>query len=111
MTMQHKIGDTFAWGGALSWVDASGTPLDPAGLTGASQLRTHTGALIATLDVTITGGIGETVITVTQRPEDDSNTWPVGYAELDIQLTLPGGAVVSSATVRVSLLRDVTRTE
>ena len=104
-TYTHKIGDTFALGGAFEYADADGNPLDPAGIVGASQLRTRSGSLIAEFDVTISSGI----CTVTQRSGDDSGKWPVGQAGLDVQFTLPGGGVVSTDTVAVLLVQDVTR--
>lgn len=105
----HKVGDTFALGGAFDFQDAQGNALDPAGVVGAAQLRTREGRLIADLDVTITGGIGAATIVIRQRPGADSNAWPVGPAELDAQFTLVGGDVVSTDTVSVLLVRDVTR--
>ena len=101
----HKIGDTFALGGAFEYSDASGTPLDPTGIVGASQLRTRYGSLIADLDVTISGG----VCTVTQKSGTNSSAWPVGPAELDVQFTLADGSVISTDTAQIMLVQDVTR--
>ncbi len=108
-TYTHKIGDTFALGGAFDYRDAEGTALDPTGIVGKSQLRTRAGSLIADLDVTISGTTGNAAISIKQKPGADSNAWPVGYAELDVQCTLASGDVISTDTAAVLLVRDVTR--
>lgn len=108
-TYTHKVGDTFALGGAFDYRDAEGTALDPAGIVCQSQLRTRAGSLIAELDVTITGSTGNAAITIKQKPGADSSTWPVGVAELDVQCTLASGDVISTDTAQVLLVRDVTR--
>lgn len=110
-TYTHKIGKTFAIGGAFAYTDVTGTALDPTGIVGKSQLRTRAGSLIADLDVTITGTTGNAVITIKQKPGVDSSTWPVGYAEMDVQFTLPGGYVTPTDTMPVILEKAVTRSE
>lgn len=107
--MSHKIGDTFAWGGALEWRDAQGVLLDPTGIVGAAQLRTSRGSLIADLDVTITGDASAAAATIVQKSEDDSSAWPVGMAQLDVQFTLQSGHVVSTQTMQVELIQDITK--
>ncbi len=105
----HKIGKTFAIGGAFAYTSVDGTPLDPTGIVGKSQLRTRAGSLITEFDVEITGTTGNAVITIKQKPGVDSSTWPIGDAEMDVQFTLPGGYVTPTDTILVILQKAVTR--
>jgi len=38
----------------------------------------------------------------------DTTDWPVGDASIDIQLTSPEGVVISTATISVSIIQDIT---
>ena len=103
MTIKHKVGDTFSYVGTAVLVDISGNPVSMAGATVASQIRTTTGAKIADLTVTLSDG------TLTLRSSDSTQGWPLGVAQIDVQITLPGGHVISTSTANIVIVRDVTR--
>lgn len=103
MTIEHKVGDTFSYVGTAVLVDISGNPVSMAGATVASQIRTTTGAKIADLTITLSDG------TLTLRSSDSTQGWPLGVAQIDVQITLPGGHVISTSTANILIVRDVTR--
>ena len=103
MAIEHKVGDTFSYVGTAVLVDISGNPVSMAGATVASQIRTTTGAKIADLTVTLSDG------TLTLRSSDSTQGWPLGVAQIDVQITLPGGHVISTSTANIVIVRDVTR--
>lgn len=103
MTIEHKVGDTFSYVGTAELVDISGNPVSMAGATVASQIRTTTGAKIADLTITLSDG------TLTLRSSDSTQGWPLGVAQIDVQITLPGGHVISTSTANIVIVRDVTR--
>jgi len=103
MTIEHKVGDTFSYVGTAVLVDISGNPVSMAGATVASQIRTTTGAKIADLTITLSDG------TLTLRSSDSTQGWPLGVAQIDVQITLPGGHVISTSTANIVIVRDVTR--
>lgn len=103
MTIEHKVGDTFSYVGTAVLVDISGNPVSMAGATVASQIRTTTGAKIADLTTTLSDG------TLTLRSSDSTQGWPLGVAQIDVQITLPGGHVISTSTANIVIVQDVTR--
>lgn len=105
--LEHKVGAPFLYGGPFKYVDAAGMPLSTEGITGRGQIRTPApeGKLIANLDVSIVAGF----VTVQQPPGNSSANWPIGRAELDLVLTLPGGNQVATDTVQLRLLPAVTQ--
>lgn len=103
MTIEHKVGDTFSYVGTAVLVDISGNPVSMAGATVASQIRTTTGTKIADLTVTLSDG------TLTLRSSDSTQGWPLGVAQIDVQITLPDGHVISTSTANILIVRDVTR--
>jgi len=89
--------------GTAVLVDISGNPVSMDGATVASQIRTTTGTKIADLTITLSDG------TLTLRSSDSTQGWPLGVAQIDVQITLPGGHVISTSTANIVIVRDVTR--
>ncbi|MDP2262683.1 MAG: hypothetical protein Q8K24_05940 [Hydrogenophaga sp.] len=103
---EHKRGDTFSHAGEITVADAGTPVLDLTGWQGRSQVRSQLNdALIADLEFTW--------LDATQRlcalRCQDTSTWPLGEAEIDIQLTSPDGDVVSTGTTVFAVVKDVTR--
>ena len=103
MAIEHKVGDTFSYVGTAVLEDISGNPVSMAGATVASQIRTTNGTKIADLTTTLSDG------TLTLRSSDSTQGWPLGVAQIDVQITLPGGHVISTSTANIVIVRDVTR--
>jgi hypothetical protein len=102
----HKRGDTFDRSGQIT-VRLDGAPvLDLTGWTGRAQVRTATGddliaeCAFAWLDAT------QSLCRVTAS---STAAWPIGPALVDIELTAPGGAIVSTDTASLMIVRDITR--
>ncbi len=103
-TPSHKRGDTFDVSGQITVTDG-GAPLPSlVGWVGRSHLRNITGELIAELTFTW--------VDASQRlcriHAGSTTGWPVGQAELDIELTSPEGHIVSTETARIKIVKDVT---
>ena len=98
-----KVGDTFQIGCVAK--DADGVPEDLTGVTLRAQARIATsGALIHefTVDVADQGTHpGEFSLAASTAG------WPIGAALIDIQSTI-GSVVVSSETMRLPVVEDVT---
>jgi hypothetical protein len=77
------------------------TPFDLTEVTVSSQVRTATGALIATLTVTPTGTPGQ--LSVLQA----TDTWPTGPAQLDLKF-VSGDVVLKSETQNLLITDPVT---
>lgn len=92
----HKRGDTFHYVAQLP---------DNVDLTGAAvkcQIRTSAGAPIDDIGVEI-----KQDKTLVLRKQATAH-WPMGAAALDVQFTLSNGDIVSTNTVTVRIVRDVT---
>lgn len=101
----HKRGDTFDRSGQITInVDGVHVP-DLTGWAGAAQVRTRSGALIAAITFTWL----DATQSLARIRAADTTGWPVGPAEIDIQLTSPAGDVVSTDTERLDIVSDVTR--
>lgn len=101
-----KRGDTFEVDCVYEHPD-TGLPADLDGITIASQLRMPKGnVLISDAVVTIgsptTSGAFRVVVA-------DTDEWPIGTLEFDIQFSLAGGSIISSETLLVHVIRDVTQ--
>ena len=104
---QHKRGDTFDVSGQID-VTLQGSPvLDLTGWTGASQIRTTSGALIADLTFSWLNPAQRLM----RLRATNSSGWMLGTHEIDVQLTSPAGDVVSTSTATIEIVRDVTRPE
>lgn len=106
MTMNaHKRGDTFDYSDQFAMTD-NGVPVpDFTGMTGASQIRTAEGVLVAALTFS---WLDATQGLFRVRFEGSTAAWPLGTLLHDIQLTTGAGAVVSTATETFRLVQDVT---
>lgn len=107
--MEHKRGDSFVLDAVL-FEDDEVTPVDITGWTITSQLRKRknrreNGDLVDNLTVTIVSAVnGQFQITNTTDP----NTWPIFRCELDIQYKDLTDKVVSSDTIEVDVVKDIT---
>src|SRR5215208_2368804 len=103
-TITWKRGDSFEVD--CVYKDAGGVAIDLDGVTITSQFRTPKGILISDADVTIgsptTSGAFRVVVA-------DTDEWPIGILEYDIEYALDGGSINSTETVFINVLRDVTR--
>lgn len=101
----HKRGDTFDRSGTIS-VTQNGTPLlDLTGWTGASQVRDKFGQLLAQLTFV---WIDATNSLARLYTADSTEGWTIGEAKMDIQMTSPAGAVLSTATAAITVIEDIT---
>ena len=99
----HKRGDNFFV--SCVYKDGDGTRVSLDGITITSQVRTPSGVLVSDCVATVTDeDQGEYSLEVA-----DTSLWPLGRLEWDIQYSLDGGRVISSETVCVNVLKDVTR--
>lgn len=102
-TITWKRGDSFEVD--CVYKDADGTPLDLDGITITSQFRMKD-VLISDAEITIgsptTSGAFRVVVA-------DTDEWPVGALAWDIEYLLAGGSIISTETVLINVLRDVTR--
>lgn len=102
--LPFKRGDTFSL--ACTWKDG-GVATSVAGLTIASQIRTHgTLNLVATLEVVVDDQVlSPGVFALVAR---DTSAWPVGAMVCDIEIT-QDGIVRSSESFLVPVAEGVTR--
>lgn len=105
LTPQHKRGDSWDFSGPL--LDAAGEPWDLSGWSVASQLRSPAGELIQTFTCTVLNAPNG-VIRIA-APAASTGDWPIGRALIDVQLTHLDGSVVSTSTVAIEVIADVTR--
>jgi hypothetical protein len=101
----HKRGDTFDYSDQLAMTINDVPVTDFTGMVGASEIRTPEGVLVAALDFTwldVTQGLYRV------RSPNPTTAWPVGLLLHDVQLTTPGGDVISTATETFKLVGDVT---
>ena len=86
----------------LTFTDDFGVPIDLTTVTLASQLRTATDDLVATLPITVTNQAGVATIQVA-----DTTLWPIGLLHGDIKM-VTGGLPVLSETFAVRVNRQST---
>lgn len=103
-TITWKRGDTFE--AECTYKNDVGGAVDLDGITITSQFRLPRGVLISDADVEIVSPASSGVFRVIVADTDD---WPTGILEWDIQYRLDGGSIVSSDTILVNVVRDVTR--
>jgi hypothetical protein len=104
-TIEVKRGDTFSLDCQVFEADGV-TPTDITAWTIRSQVRTTAGALLTSLTAAITTAAdGE--YTLTALPVDTA-AWPRA-ARMDIEYTDSGGVVLSTETLALDVVRDITR--
>lgn len=106
MAITHKAGDSFDYTGVIK-VNAAAQ--DMTGWTIRAQIR-MTNA-VRTLMPGLTAVFIDPLNAVANlsATAEATSTWPIGKALLDIQLKDPTGFTVSSDTVTVTIVEDVTR--
>lgn len=103
--IRHKKGDTFEYSGTLT---NAGAPQDATGWVVAAQLRTKTmPRLVSTLTCAWIDA-AQGLLNVS-APAAETVTWPAGTLLLDFQYTLPDTRVVSTGTVEVEVIDEVTQ--
>ena len=100
MDLEIKRGDTLDHFSAFQLIAEDGSLLDPTDWTPTSQVLFTDGSR---QNLTATK-----VNDSTLRLRGDTATWLVGRAYIDVQFDGPGGHVVSSETIHVKVLQDVT---
>lgn len=104
---RHKRGDTFDVSGPIT-VDVNGeTVTDLTGWQGRSQIREQkTDAVIVSLAfewLDASQGL------MRLHAPAGTTAWPLGPAEIDIELESPEGAIVSTETTHIIITKDITR--
>lgn len=110
MIIPHKRGDTFEL--ALSYAtenpDGSFVPVDLTGYEFRSQVRTETGgALVCDLEV-FPNDLTQGLATLRGTPAQTA-LWPIQRLVTDVEFIAPGGRKISSQTVLIDVIADVTR--
>ena len=96
---QHKRGDTFHYVGMLPvWFDLSVVE------KAECQIRTAGGVFITDIETTI-DRVNKTIALRKQV----TDKWPIGGVQFDIQFTLTNGDIVSTSTVDLRIVRDITQ--
>lgn len=98
----HKRGDTFRYQVKHT---VAGVVEPTTGWTIACQIRDSAGSLVATPTVVErddAAGLFELLVA-------NTTAWPIGTLRLDVQYTLPDGDIVSTPTVYVPVVEDITR--
>lgn len=109
----HKRGDTFDYSDQLAMTVDGVAVTDFTGMTGASQLRHAGGGLSTVAPGTLVADLVFTWLDAAQglyrvNCATPTDTWPLGTLRHDVQLTLPSGDVVSTATELINVVEDVT---
>lgn len=101
---RRKRGDTFALAGTIQLIGDSDEPLGD--WSGRSHIRTRAGELIAELTFEwLDPAQGLASLT----HSGNTNDWPIGPANIDIELTSPSGYVISTDTAVIHITEDITR--
>ena len=103
-TIKFKRGDTFDR--ILLIPEATFADGYFLGWTVTSQIRTSTGRLIGELTPTWADPAADTRFL--QLVNEDTTKWPIGTHEVDAQFVSPTGYILSTETLLVNVLRDVT---
>ena len=104
--LEIKRGDTLRLD--CQALDSDGDPID--GISAwsiRSQIRSKAGALIADLAVSITDEAESRYQLA--AVDEVTQTFPVGWAAMDIEYTDPDGVVQSTETIDINIIADVTR--
>ena len=98
-----KRGDTFALNADIT--NADGEVVNYLASQIKSQIRTKNDILVASLTVQSTETPGRYVLMAAE-----TSTWPIGVLEMDIEVN-NGEAIMSSPTIEVPVIKDITRDE
>lgn len=101
---EHKRGDTWNYIGYAGIQDFDGKNIDLTGWLILAQARDQNGKLIAEFAC---AWIDPAQQTYNMRAQ--TSAWPVASLWIDVQFTAPSGDVISSPTVQVSIVKDVTQ--
>jgi len=102
---QHKRGDTFDMSGPVA-VQVNGVDVtDFTGWQVACQIRRPDGALVATAQAQWLDAVQGLLRVYVQS----TSSWALGIVEIDVQLTMPGGELVSTPTQQFDVVREITR--
>ena len=106
MGIEFKRGDTFTLPQLVFWEDKAQLLRYPlTGVTIKSQIRKGS-TLVDTLIPVITDELnGEFSLSQSASSEN----WPTGELSMDIEFTLSTGQVISTATVSITCVKDITR--
>jgi hypothetical protein len=103
---RHKRGDTFDLSGSVSAL-VEGEPVpDFTNWVGASQIRDARGQLVAELEFEWLDP-AERLVRIKAPATTDA--WPIGPVRMDVQLTSPDEKVISTETVTIEIVEDITR--
>lgn len=101
--MKFKQGDTFDYTGPVSLTDAAGDAVDLTNWTVNSSVRFPDAGRIEPLTATWLNGF-----TNIRLRHDDTDDWPPGPMDIDVQFTSPSEDIVSTETVRFTVVSDLT---
>lgn len=100
--MEFKRGDTMEFRGVVTYL---GAPFAGQTANIRASLRTLADALLANFTITETLTPGTYLFSI---PHTTTAGFPVGVAEMDVECTV-GGKRSSSVTMRINIIKDVTR--
>lgn len=98
-----KRGDTFALNADIS--NADGDPVEYLPSQVRAQIRQRNDLLVDTLQVSSTETPGRYTLVAA-----DTSNWPIGTLEMDIEVD-NGEAIMSSVTIQIPIIKDITRIE
>ena len=105
MRYKHNRGDTFSLAGEVT-INVNGVrQLDLTDWTGASQVRTAGGTLVA--DLTFEW-VDATQSLIAVSFVGSTSTWPLGNLYMDIEFATPAGDIVSTQRTAFNVVQDVT---
>lgn len=106
MATQFVRGNTFDYSGVIDVTDDGVAVTDLTGWTGACQVRTVRGTLIATLTF---AWLDAAARLCRVRSTGSTAAWELGRALIDIRLTSPAGDVISTDTTAITIADGATR--
>lgn len=102
--MKFRQGDTFDYSGIAEFVDSAGDTLDLSTWTATASIRFPDARKTFDFDVT-TESTAEGLMVRVRSTETAS--WPVGYADVQVQFKSMNDDIVSTDTARISVVKDV----
>lgn len=106
MATEFFRGDTFDYSGVIDVTDDGVAVTDLTGWTGACQIRTVRGTLIATLAFT---WLDAAARLCRVRSTGSTAAWEIGRALINIRVTSPAGDVVSTDATAITVADGPTR--
>lgn len=102
--IRFKRGDTFIFSAAIT--DSAGTAIDISGWTISAQIRNSSMGLIDDAVITVTDAAGGAY----QLLVENTDAWAPGETYvMDIQYVDSGGVKISTETLYINVLEDVTQ--